>query len=59
MTAQQIMQDSHMTRIRALRDEVTRLKTELSLARDELESWELELDATLYYRPAQAGTSSL
>ena len=38
MTAQQIMQDSHMTRIRALRDEVTRLKTELSLARDELES---------------------
>ena len=35
MTAQQIMQDSHLTRIRALRDEVARLKAELARACEE------------------------
>ena len=35
MTAQQIMQDSHLTRIRALRDEVARLKGELARACEE------------------------
>ena len=37
MTAQQIMQDSHLTRIRALRDEVTRLKAELARTSEELD----------------------
>ena len=38
MTAQQIMQDSHVARIRALKDEVARLKAELSCAREERDS---------------------
>lgn len=38
MTAQQLMQDSHIVRMRALRDEVTRLKAALAQANDELES---------------------
>ena len=38
MTAQQIMQDSHLTRIRTLRDEVARLKAELAHVREERDS---------------------
>lgn len=38
MTAQQIMQDSHLTRVRELRDEVIRLKGELARACEERDS---------------------
>ena len=38
MTAQQIMQDLHVARIRALKDEVARLKAELARARGEHDS---------------------
>ena len=38
MTAQQIMQDLHVARIRALKDEVARLKAELARAREEHDS---------------------
>lgn len=38
MTAQQIMQDSRLVRVRALQNEVARLKTELAQARAERES---------------------
>ena len=38
MTSQQIMQDSHLTRIRALRDEAARLKAELARACEERDS---------------------
>ena len=38
MTAQQIMQDSHVARVRALKDEVSRLKGELARACEERDS---------------------
>ena len=38
MTAQQIMQDSHMTRMRALKDEIARLKGELARTCEERDS---------------------
>ena len=38
MTSQEIMQDIRLTRVRALRDEVVRLKGELASVRGELDS---------------------